>query len=472
MAGAETSRLMRDLPLRLSAAQLGLSRTQTLGCGLGGAGIVAALSLWPEVTLAATSLAIQIGFLLCAIWRVVLALLSGRGQVQPPAPAVWPRYTVMAALHDEAEIIPQLIERLSQIDYPHDRLEGFLLLEAHDLETIDAAERTERPDWLRVMVVPPGLPRTKPRALNYGLAHATGDLTTIYDAEDDPDPLQLREAAARFAADDDDGGRLSCLQAPLRIRRLHQSAHAAPFFDRQFAAEYAALFEVTLPALARLGLPFPLGGTSNHFRVDVLRQVGGWDAYNVTEDADLGFRLWRHGWRLGVIERPTYETPPGSIEHWLPQRCRWIKGYMQTWGVHTRAPFGLGPRGIFALVMTLGIGLVAAGAHGLSLAWVASTVLVAGAAGLPPDAPAFAILVLILGAMAAWLHCALGSRRARVPYTIVDMVQAPAYWALLSLAFFHAAWRLIREPHAWDKTKHRLDAAQDVDVDEVQLRGA
>ena len=126
----------------------------------------------------------------------------------------------------------------------------------------------------------------------------------------------MREAAAAFAADR--MGRLACLQAPLRIRPRSESAPT--FLERQFAAEYAALFETTLPGMCRLGLPFPLGGTSNHFRVDVLRAVGGWDVWNVTEDADLGFRLWRRGWRLGVISRPTWETPPGAFQHWLPQR--------------------------------------------------------------------------------------------------------------------------------------------------------
>ena len=176
-------------------------------------------------------------------------------------------------------MVCQLIERLSRIDYPSDKLQGFLLLEAHDQATIAVARAAVRPSWLELLLIPPGSPQTKPRALNSGLALATGALLTVYDAEDTPDPLQLREAAARFAADPT--GRLACLQAPLRIRagRL--------FLERQFAAEYASLFETALPGMARLGLPFPLGGTSNHFRVDALRAVGGWDAWNVTEDADL-----------------------------------------------------------------------------------------------------------------------------------------------------------------------------------------
>jgi len=394
-------------------------------------------------------------FLAVAVWRVVLILVSAAPPTDSPIPRNWPRYTILAALHDEAEVVGQLIERLSRIDYPPGRLQGLIVLEAHDHDTITAASATPRPDWLGILVVPPGSPQTKPRALNHALALATGDLLTVYDAEDAPDPFQLREAAARFAADRQ--GRLACLQAPLRIRPPTDPGAAAPFLDRQFAAEYASLFETALPGLARLGLPFPLGGTSNHFRVDVLRAVGGWDAWNVTEDADLGFRLWEHGYRLGVIGRPTWETPPGELTHWLPQRTRWLKGYLQTWGVHTRRPWRLGWRGSTALAMTVGAGLVSAAIHGLTLAWVAAGVLVSAVAGLSPDTPGLALSVLVLGAASAWLSCAIGTRRAGVPYAAADMIKAPAYWALLSLAFAHAAWRLVREPFAWDKTTHRGD---------------
>ena len=424
-----------------------------------GSGVALALWLWPLRLADGLMLASACAFLTVAVWRVVLILLSARPLLETPAPTDWPRYTVLAALHDEAEIVSQLVERLSRIDYPPDRLQGLLVLEAHDHATIAAALAAPRPAWLEVLVTPPGRPQTKPRALNYALTHATGELLTVYDAEDAPDPLQLREAAARFAHDG--AARLACLQAPLRIRSQQGPGGRSRFLDRQFAAEYASLFQTTLPGMARLGLPFPLGGTSNHFRTEALRAVGGWDAWNVTEDADLGFRLWTCGWTLGVIARPTWETPPGRLAHWLPQRTRWLKGYLQTWGVHTRRPWRLGWRGAAALVMTVGAGLVSAAIHGLTLAWVAAAVLVSTFAGLPPDTPVLALCVLVLGAAAAWLSCAIGARRAGTPYSATDMVQAPGYWGLLSLAFVHAAWRLVRDPFAWDKTPHPREATPD-----------
>ena len=400
----------------------------------------------------------QFVFLGAACWRVLLILASRRVDPDPPPAPNLPRYTILAALLDEAEVLPQLVERLDAIDYPRGRLEGFLLLEAHDQATQAAAAACDLPAWLSVLIVPPGGPRTKPAALNAGLAVASGDIVTVYDAEDDPDPMQLREAAARFARDR--SSRLATLQAPLRIRAHPDSA--TPFLDRHFAVEYAALFEVTLPAMARLRLPFPLGGTSNHFCVQALRAVGGWDAHNVTEDADLGFRLWRSGYRLGTLRSPTWETPPGQIVDWLPQRTRWLKGFMQTWGVHTRSLSGLGWRGVLALVMTLGLSLAAAAAHAASLAWVAATVAIAVAAGLPPEAPGFALMVLFVGMAAAWLNGKVGALRAGLPYTLADMIRSPAYWSLMSLAFGHAVWRLATEPFAWDKTRHRRDPAMDI----------
>lgn len=435
-----------------SAARTGVTRGQMLVVSGLAAAAVAALLSAPAFTLVLVVAVLQVGFVVTSLWRFALAVASLPPIPQAPPLPIWPRYTVLAALHDEAEVAPQLIANLARLDYPPDRLQGFLVLEAHDAATLAAVEAAPSPDWLRVLIAPPGAPQTKPRALNFALTQATGAFLTIYDAEDAPHPAQLREAAARFMQDP----ALGCLQAPLRIKDRSHAPRSA-FLDRQFALEYASLFEVTLRGMARLGLPFPLGGTSNHIRMTALRQAGGWDAYNVTEDADLGFRLWRNGWRLGVVASPTLETPPGPFDRWLPQRTRWLKGYMQTWGVHTREPFGLGLRGLAAFVMTVGTAIVSALAHAPALAWLASAVLVGLASGLSPAVPVTAISVLMMGAIAAWMGCAVGARRAGLGYGLADMAGAPLYWSLLSLAFLHAAWRLVTEPFVWDKTPHERD---------------
>ncbi len=443
-------------PHASSAACRSLSAFQCAAVLATGGGLGGLVFMRPELIPVLTIAGAAAAFLALSLWRIVLVVLSAT----PPDAAVQggrdlPPYSILVALYDEAEVMEQLVARLARIDYPADRLQGLLVLEAHDAATLAAAERAARPDWLKVFVAPPGGPGTKPRALNCALRHVTGAFVTVYDAEDEPHPLQLREAVARFAADR--SGRLACLQAPLRIRPGGAEPGGSRFLGRQFAAEYASLFETALPGLARLGLPFPLGGTSNHFRTEALRRAGGWDAFNVTEDADLGFRLWAGGWRLGVLGRPTWETPPERLVDWLPQRTRWLKGYMQTFGVHSRRPWRLGARGAFALLATVGVGIVSAAIHGPSLAWMMAAVLVSAAAGLAPGTPLLSVGVLLLGAASAWLSCAGGARRAGVPYRLNDMLAAPVYWGLQSLAAAHAGWRLVREPFAWDKTPHRRD---------------
>lgn len=447
----------------LKSARTTLTTRQTLGLTLILTGVLGATAMAP-LSGSVVLLSLQIGFMSLAAWRVFL-LWNSRVQPLSDTPQIcadpscpWPRYTVVAALYQETAVLPQLIERLTGIDYPSDRLEGFLALEADDVATIKAALDLPRPDWLQVLIVPPGAPKTKPRALNYALARCSGDLITIYDAEDDPDPLQLREAATRFIHE---GDSLACLQAPLRIR-CRNKASASPFLDRQFAAEYAALFEVTLPAMSRLALPFPLGGTSNHFRVPVLRALGGWDAWNVTEDADLGFRLWRAGYRLGVIQRPTYEPPPGPLPLWLPQRTRWLKGYLQTLAVHTRYSEGMGWRGWTALAATVGAGVASAAIHAVCAAWMFSLALTSIVAGRLPHFSPLGSVVLVSGVIAAWLLKHRGVRQAGGSYGLGDMLASLAYWCLLSLAFAHAVIRLIFEPHHWDKTPHQAEPERDI----------
>lgn len=422
-------------------------------------GMAASLVIWPSATLPMAFRILQIGFLLHIGCRIVALVVSQQRPSNPPAePALLPRYSIVVALYDEAAILPQLLQRLRNIDYPPELLDGYLVLEAHDHATINTANSLSRPHWLNILVVPPGVPTTKPRALNHALAVARGEFLTVYDAEDDPDPLQLREAASRFADEDSE---LVCLQAPLRIRRQHRAKDASPFLDRQFAAEYAGLFEITLPAMARMSLPFPLGGTSNHFRVSALRALGGWDAWNVTEDADLGFRIWRRGWRLGVLTRPTYETPPGQLIHWLPQRTRWLKGYMQTLLVHTRSASGMGWRGWLALTVTLGAAIASSALHALSVALIGMFFLMGFLSQNLPSPPWFGLAVLFGGTATALLTSAIGARRAGAPFDIRDMLASPLYWSLLSLAFAHAFVRLIAEPHRWDKTAHRPDIAHE-----------
>ena len=385
-------------------------------------------------------------FGLAALTRLAAAFAPHNRTVWEPLPdAHLPPYTVIAPLYREAVIAPDLGAALDALDYPRDRLQVLVVLESDDTETRDRIAAMALPASMQVLVAPPGWPRTKPRACNIALQHATGMLLTIYDAEDRPDPGQLREAAARFAAG---STRLACLQAPLRIdpdRRL---------LPAQFALEYAVQFEVLMPALARLGAPFPLGGTSNHFRVSALRVVGGWDAWNVTEDADLGFRLASEGYEMGVLSAPTCEPAPETLSDWIPQRTRWVKGYMQTFGVQSRLPPHWRTGAAFSFAVTLGAAIVAAFAHGPMIAWaITATVL-----GLMHDgAPWISVAdgaLLTAGWVCAGVAGAVGLRRAGLSVRARDLLMLPLYWPLHSLAAAHALVQLLDRPFHWDKTPH------------------
>jgi len=231
-----------------------------------------------------------------------------------------PIYTVIAPLHREARVVDQLLSAIEQLDYPAEKLDVIVIVEADEPATHAAITRRKHRLPLTVVPTPPAGPRTKPKALNIALELARGSFVAIYDAEDRPESQQLRRALETFRSA---GDNLACVQAPLCIDT------DTTWLARYFTAEYAGHFDVFLPKLAGFGLPLPLGGSSNHFQTAVLREAGGWDPYNVTEDADLGMRLARLGYRCGVIESTTFEEAPATARRWLGQRSRWLKGWMR-----------------------------------------------------------------------------------------------------------------------------------------------
>lgn len=430
-------------------AHRSLSRGQAVLLGLAGLSCAVGVALDPSTALVFLHHLFFVVFLLGGATRLAAALTPLPRAMPPEAlvDADLPVYTIIAPLYREAEVLPELVQNLAAIDYPHDRLQALIVLEADDETTRTAAWALNLPGFVQVLVVPPGTPRTKPRACNYALERARGDLVVIYDAEDMPDPGQLREAAARFAASD---ARLACLQAPLRI----EDPGFSLFLPTQFRLEYAAHFEVLLPALARWGLAFPLGGTSNHFKAAALREVGAWDAYNVTEDADVGFRLAAAGYRLGVIQRPTWETAPTTSEQWFPQRARWIKGHMQTLAVHARGRVPRQPRNAIALALTLAQSVASSHLHGpvmaVAIALAALDFLPDAAFSIPP----LDLALYILGWGSAAIAGARGVMRAGARPKWLHLLGMPVYWLCQSLAAIKALHQFVVAPHHWDKTLH------------------
>jgi len=303
--------------------------------------------------------------------------------------------------------------------------------------------------------VPPGQPRTKPRALNLALAEAHGSLFTIFDAEDIPDPQQLRMAAARFLKESE---KLACLQARLVIDHAAEGRLSA-----LFALEYAALFDVINPGLLRSGLPIMLGGTSNHFRTDALRAVGGWDAWNVTEDADLGLRLVRAGYRMGDLPSETYEEAPLTLPAWLKQRSRWIKGYMQTLVTHSRHPIRLvREAGVPATLtfLSLCVGTVISALAYPVFAVVAFLAFCEGtlfaATGFFSITSALAASVWIFGAIALFLPPAIGALRRGAPRMLLLLPLLPLYYGLVCVAAWMALHEYRARRFAWNKTVHGI----------------
>jgi glycosyltransferase XagB len=371
------------------------------------------------------------------------------------APRIWPDYTVLVALHDEEKSVPALVKALKTLDYPQAKLEILFLLEAHDSATRSALEREELAPSMRMVVLPDGPARTKGRALNVGLMLARGDYIAVYDAEDAPDPQQLRKAAARFAQLPRHVG---ALQARLSIYNSKETP-----ISRFFALEYATLFDVILPGLAGESLPLTLGGTSNHFRTQALRTVGGWDAWNVTEDADLGLRLARYGYGVEMLNSVTGEEAPISVMAWLRQRIRWMKGWMQTSLVMMRAP-----RVAIARMGLLRWSAALALSHGTVLTALAGPwyMIMAGIAffgeGLDQALASlvgfgittFAVSVFSLGLCGMILPLLLAIWRRRMWGMLPWLPFLPIYLLLMSLAAWLAVYELLVHPQKWNKTPH------------------
>lgn len=372
-----------------------------------------------------------------------------------------PVYSVLVPLFRETRVLDQLMQALKSLHYPEERLDIKLILEAEDGPMRRAVADLVLDQRFEVIVVPAGQPQTKPRALNYALPFCRGDFLTIYDAEDIPEPDQLLKAARRFAALPGD---VACLQAELAFYNPGEN-----WLSRQFAAEYAVLFGLLLPVLADHRLPLPLGGTSNHFRIGVLRDIGAWDPFNVTEDADLGLRLARFGYEAAVLDSVTYEEANVRLRNWVLQRARWQKGFLQTWLCHTRAPLQslreLGPAGFWTMqALTLGVfasALLYPAGIALTVIFYRSGIL------LPADAGPVTRLLLganllafFAGHATAILLMRRAARRHEISCSWLTLASVPIYWCLMSVAAWLALWQFATRPFHWNKTEHGLSREQ------------
>lgn len=394
-----------------------------------------------------------------------LAAAFAHDEPSQPPPAIedgdLPSISLLICLYGEEDIAPRLLRRLEALDYPRDRLELLLLTEETDTATRAALTAASLPAWMRILSIPDGRIRTKPRALNFGLDFARGSLIGVYDAEDAPAPDQLRTVAARFAAAPP---RVACLQGALDFYNPTTN-----WIARCFTMEYAVWFRLILPGLERLGLPIPLGGTTLFLRREVLADIGGWDAHNVTEDADLGLRLARRGWETRILPSTTLEEANCNPVAWVKQRSRWTKGYLMTWLVHMRDPAALwrdlGARrflGVQVLVLGTLMQVMLS-----PLQW--TFLLHPPAPGhpladaLPPLAVAGIVCLCVFSQLAGYAITAVALRLAGHPPQWHWLPLSAPYFLLATFAGFKALAESLTRPFHWDKTRHGRHGPEQAD---------
>ena len=392
-----------------------------------------------------------------------------------------PVYTILIPVYKEKEVIHHLLERIEAMDYPKYKLDVRILLEEDDKETIEAVRSMNLPNYFIPVVVPFSQPKTKPKACNYGLIGCKGEYVVIYDAEDRPEPDQLKKAFLAFRRLPDE---YVCVQAKLNYFNSREN-----WLTKLFTQEYSMWFELLLVGIMQVDIPIPLGGTSNHFKTPFLKLVGGWDPFNVTEDADLGIRLYKHNCRTAVIDSRTWEEANCNLHNWIRQRSRWIKGYMQTFFVHMRHPWrfmrqiGLkGMAGYFAMIFgTPFLPLINPFFWLLLIVWVlfqpywieslfpgllyyvAASQLIVG--------NFMFVYMNMVGTYFVIRDCALKKHQPFSYGMIRYALLTPLYWIFMSIAAYKALFQLIVKPFYWEKTVHGLSSADSGSQPQSSMKG-
>jgi cellulose synthase/poly-beta-1,6-N-acetylglucosamine synthase-like glycosyltransferase len=460
----------------MSAKEVFTPAQVVVGYGLLSA-LLAGLALAPIATLIALNVAMGVFYLGNFVFKSILVAAGGGRSVEKDHAIAMmarqlrddelPVFTVLVPMFREPKMLPMLAHALRQLDYPLGKLDIKIVLEDGDHETLEVARTLGLEGVFEIIRVPPSHPQTKPKACNFALRFARGEYLVIYDAEDRPEPDQLRKVVAAFMQAPPE---VACLQCSLNYYNSGEN-----WLARMFTLDYSLWFDQMLPGLERLNVPIPLGGTSNHFKIEVLRELHGWDPFNVTEDADLGLRLTQKGYRVGVVDSTTFEEASCHAGNWVRQRSRWIKGYMQTFLVHTRRPLHLlratGPLGFLGFIFFIG-GTVLSALFSplfwiLYLVWLIT--LTTGFDVVFPELLLFLSLFNLLVGNGAFIYLSMLApvRRGRldlIPYGLTVL----GYWVLMSIAAYRGLWQLLRNPFYWEKTQHGVSKYTTADLARVR----
>src|ERR1700719_165568 len=428
-------------------------------------GFLVGLAVEPIATLITLNIAMSVFYLGNFVFKGILVSVGGGRSadndqdIEIAARALrdedLPVFTILVPMFREHQMLPMLAESLRKLDYPLGKLDIKIVLEEDDHETIEVARTLGLEGVFEIIRVPSSNPRTKPKACNFALQFARGEYLVVFDAEDRPEADQLRKVVATFRRSPPN---TACLQCRLNYFNVDEN-----WLTRMFTLDYSLWFDQVLPGLERLNVPIPLGGTSNHFKIEVLRELHGWDPFNVTEDADLGIRLTQKGYRVGVVDSTTFEEATCHAGNWIRQRSRWMKGYMQTFLVHTRRPLHLlrttGALGFAGFVFFIGGTVLSALFN--PIFWVMYWFwLVALAQGLDPVFPELLLFLSLFNLLAGnsafmYLNMLAPMRRGwlhLIPYSFT----ISGYWLLISIAAYKGLWQLLRNPFYWEKTQHGL----------------
>ena len=407
---------------------------------------------------------VQAFYTISVLFKLIVSLAGIKSEIEKPVTDdevkslkndEMPVYTVLVPAYKEPEVIGILMDALKKMDYPQNKLDIILLLEEDDRETFEAAKNNKPPGNWRFLIVPSSQPKTKPKACNYGLFFSRGKYLVIYDAEDIPEPDQLKKAVVAFKK----GGKdYICYQGSLNYFNKDENT-----LTKLFTLEYSYWYDYLLHGLDRLKLVIPLGGTSNHFDAEKLKELGGWDPFNTTEDADLGVRAYAKGYRIGVVNTTTFEEANSRLGNFIRQRSRWIKGYMQTWLVYSRHPIKLikviGFKGWVSFNLFIGgtpfASLVNPITWSVFFVWLLTkTKLVEPI--FPPEVLYLSLFNLLFGNFLG-IYLNMVAVFKRKYYTLIPFAFLnPFYWFLQSIASYKSLWQLFNKPFYWEKTQHGI----------------
>jgi cellulose synthase/poly-beta-1,6-N-acetylglucosamine synthase-like glycosyltransferase len=385
----------------------------------------------------------------------VVGLKSLKNINENKSPKDLPKYAIFLPCRNEKiGVIKKLIENIDNINYPKDKLDVMLLIDQDD-DYLEEALNLELPNHFRIISASVGFPFTKPKVTNLGLALTDAKYGVIYDSEDRPDRNQLMDVVSEFNQDSD----LVCVQC-----RLHYTNKKNNLLTRFFNLEYLNWFGLTIHGLSKAQLSdypvIPLGGTSNHYDLEVLKSMGGHDAYNITEDAALGVHFALENKKIKTINSVTEELAVDELWTWIKQRTRWNLGHLITYVVFSRN-FNENFKKLGA-VRYLNLVLVLLGNFIVPfITPLLFTIFILDFFGYGAGETFIKNLpyiTLIGNYLLIVISHALASIMLQRGKNLILCLLQPFYYLLHSVASWRALYKFFTAPTVWEKTNHKESA--------------